>query len=134
MPGKTVITYGTFDLFHIGHLRLLERAKALAGENGKLIVAVSTDRFNRVEKNKVCSIPDKERMEIVAALRCVDQVIPEDSWEQKKSDVAKYCVDIFVMGDDWRGKFDFLETLCEVVYLPRTPEISSTELRAKIRG
>ena len=134
MPGKTVITYGTFDLFHIGHLRLLERAKALAGENGKLIVAVSTDRFNRVEKNKVCSIPDKERMEIVAALQCVDQVIPEDSWEQKKSDVAKYCVDIFVMGDDWRGKFDFLETLCEVVYLPRTPEISSTELRAKIRG
>lgn len=134
MAGKTVITYGTFDLFHIGHLRLLERAKALAGEGGKLIVAVSTDRFNRIEKNKVCSIPERERMEIVAALRCVDQVIPEDNWEQKKSDVAKYCVDIFVMGDDWNGKFDFLKTQCEVVYLPRTPEISSTGLKERIRG
>ena len=134
MAGKTVITYGTFDLFHVGHLRLLERAKALAGEGGKLIVAVSTDRFNRIEKNKVCSIPERERMEIVAALRCVDQVIPEDNWEQKKSDVAKYCVDIFVMGDDWEGKFDFLKTQCEVVYLPRTPEISSAGLKERIRG
>ena len=109
---KTVITYGTFDLFHIGHLRLLERAKALAGENGKLIVAVSTDRFNEVEKGKHCSISDRDRMEIVSALRCVDQVIPEDNWEQKKTDVTKYGVDIFVMGDDWKGKFDFLKDQC----------------------
>lgn len=132
MAGKTVITYGTFDLFHIGHLRLLERAKDLAGEDGKLIVAVSTDRFNRVEKGKTCSIPDKDRMEIVAALRCVDQVIPEDNWEQKTADVEKFGVDIFVMGDDWRGKFDFLKNQCEVVYLPRTPEVSSTEIKEKI--
>ena len=130
----TVITYGTFDLFHIGHLRLLERAKKLAGKGGKLIVAVSTDRFNEVEKGKHCSIPDYDRMEIVAALRCVDQVIPEDNWEQKKMDVTKYGVDIFVMGDDWKGKFDFLKDLCEVVYLPRTPEVSSTEIKKQIRA
>ena len=134
MNGKTVITYGTFDLFHIGHLRLLERAKALAGEGGKLIVAVSSDRFNQVEKHKRCSICDKDRMEIVAALRCVDMVIPEDSWEQKKTDVAKYGVDIFVMGDDWKGRFDFLKSQCEVVYLPRTPEVSSTEIKNQIRA
>ena len=131
---KTVITYGTFDLFHIGHLRLLERAKALAGAEGKLIVAVSTDRFNEIEKGKHCSISDHDRMEIVAALRCVDQVIPEDNWEQKKADVAKYGVDVFVMGDDWKGKFDFLKEQCEVVYLPRTPDVSSTEIKNQIRS
>ncbi len=130
---KTVITYGTFDLFHIGHLRILERAKALAGEDGKLIVAVSTDRFNWVEKHKKSTIRDKDRMEIVAALRCVDMVIPEDNWEQKKTDVAKYNVDIFVMGDDWKGKFDFLKDQCEVVYLPRTPDVSSTEIKEDVR-
>lgn len=130
----TVITYGTFDLFHIGHLRILQRAKKLAGPDGKLIVAVSTDRFNWVEKNKKCAIPDVQRMEIVGALKCVDLVIPEDDWEQKKTDVAKYNVDIFVMGDDWKGKFDFLKSQCEVVYLPRTPDISSTMLKADLRG
>lgn len=134
MNCKTVITYGTFDLFHIGHLRLLERAKALAGADGKLIVAVSTDRFNEVEKGKHCSISDHDRMEIVAALRCVDQVISEDSWDQKKTDVVRYGVDIFVMGDDWKGKFDFLKDQCQVVYLPRTPEISSTEIKRQIRS
>ena len=126
----TVITYGTYDLFHIGHLRLLERAKELAGEDGKLIVAVSTDRFNWVEKHKKCTISDVDRMAIVGALKCVDQVIPEDNWEQKKTDVAKYGVDIFVMGDDWKGKFDFLSSQCKVVYLPRTQGISSTDLKA----
>ena len=130
---KTVITYGTYDLFHIGHLRLLERAKELAGKDGKLIVAVSTDRFNWVEKQKKCAIPDQQRMAIVGALKCVDMVIPEDNWEQKKTDVAKYGVDIFVMGDDWKGKFDFLREQCEVVYLPRTEGISSTGLKASIR-
>ena len=129
-----VITYGTYDLFHVGHLRLLQRAKALAGEDGKLIVAVSSDRFNWVEKNKKCVISDKDRMEIVGALKCVDQVILEDNWEQKKTDVAKYNVDIFVMGDDWKGKFDFLKEQCEVVYLPRTEGISSTQLKATLKG
>ena len=133
MVGKTVITYGTFDLFHIGHLRLLERAKTLAGEGGKLIVAVSSDRFNEVEKGKHCTVPDHDRMEIVAALRCVDQVILEENWEQKKTDIAKFGVDIFVMGDDWRGKFDFLKRQCEVVYLPRTPDVSSTEIKMNIK-
>ncbi len=131
---KTVITYGTFDLFHIGHLRLLERAKALAGENGQLIVAVSTDRFNWVEKHKRSVICDHDRMEIVGALRCVDMVIPEDSWEQKRTDVSKYNVDIFVMGDDWKGKFDFLKEQCEVVYLPRTPNVSSTDIKVQIKN
>lgn len=131
--GKTVITYGTFDLFHIGHLRLLERAKAIAGNDGKLIVAVSTDRFNLVEKGKRSSVRDVERMEIVGALRCVDMVIAEDSWEQKSQDVEKYDVDVFVMGDDWKGKFDFLKDKCEVIYLARTPCVSSTELKDSIR-
>ena len=124
-----VITYGTFDLFHIGHLRLLQRARALAGESGTLTVAISTDRFNEVEKHKHCSIPDWQRAEIVAALRCVDKVIFENSWDQKRQDVIDNKIDIFVMGDDWKGKFDFLKDLCEVVYLPRTPDVSSTELK-----
>ena len=130
----TVITYGTYDLFHVGHLKLLQRAKELAGANGKLIVAVSTDRFNWVEKHKKCVIPDRHRMAIVAALKCVDMVIPEDDWEQKKTDVAKYGVDIFVMGDDWTGKFDFLAEQCRVVYLPRTEGVSSTALKADIQA
>lgn len=131
---KIVLTYGTFDLFHIGHLRLLERAKALAGEDGKLIVAVSTDEFNWNAKQKKCAIPYKERAAIVSALRCVDQVIPEECWEQKTSDVEKYNVDIFVMGNDWEGKFDFLKSQCEVVYLPRTEGISSTKIKTDLHG
>ena len=125
-----VITYGTFDLFHIGHLRLLERAKALAGPNGTLTVVVSTDKFNWEEKQKKCTIPDTQRMEIVAALKCVDKVIPETCWEQKRQDVIDNKIDIFVMGEDWKGKFDFLSDLCKVVYLPRTRGISSTDLKA----
>lgn len=129
-----VITYGTYDLFHIGHLRLLQRAKALAGEGGKLIVVVSSDKFNWEEKHKKCAIPDWQRAEIVGALKCVDKVLFETSWEQKRQDVIDNKVDIFVMGDDWKGKFDFLKDLCEVVYLPRTPDISSTELKAQLKG
>lgn len=124
-----VITYGTYDLFHIGHLRLLQRAKALS-DGGTLTVAVSSDRFNWAEKQKKCAIPDWQRMEIVGALKCVDEVILEDSWEQKRRDIMERGIDIFVMGDDWRGKFDFLSDICQVVYLPRTPNISSTELKA----
>ena len=129
-----VITYGTFDLFHIGHLRLLQRAKALAGEGGRLTVAVSSDRFNWVEKHKKCAVPDWQRAEIVGALKCVDEVIFEESWEQKRRDVVERCIDIFVMGDDWLGKFDFLNDLCKVVYLPRTPDISSTEIKRSLHG
>lgn len=127
---KRVITYGTFDLFHIGHLNLLKRAKALGDY---LIVAVSSDEFN-LQKGKVCKIKDTDRMQIVEAIKYVDQVIPETSWDQKIEDVKKYGVDIFVMGDDWKGKFDFLKDYCEVVYLPRTEGISSTQLKEELRN
>ena len=126
---KRVITYGTFDLFHIGHLNLLKRAKALGDY---LIVAVSSDEFN-LQKGKVCKIKDTDRMQIVEAIKYVDQVIPETSWDQKIEDVKKYDVDVFVMGDDWKGKFDFLKDYCEVVYLPRTEGISSTQLKEELR-
>ena len=127
-----VITYGTYDLFHVGHLRLLQRAKALAGEGGKLIVGVSTDRFNWVEKHKKSAIPYEQRAEIVAALKCVDEVIPEDDWDMKR-DIIERKIDIFCMGGDWEGKFDFLTEVCKVVYFPRTEGISSTELKAEIK-
>ncbi|MFR2884807.1 MAG: glycerol-3-phosphate cytidylyltransferase [Merdibacter sp.] len=127
---KRVITYGTFDLFHIGHLNLLKRAKALGDY---LIVAVSSDEFN-LQKGKVCKIKDTDRMQIVEAIKYVDQVIPETSWDQKIEDVKKYDVDVFVMGDDWKGKFDFLKDYCEVVYLPRTEGISSTQLKEELRN
>jgi glycerol-3-phosphate cytidylyltransferase len=110
----------------------LERAKALCGNNGLLTVAVSSDRFNWEEKRKRCVISDSQRMEIVRALKCVDRVILEDSWEQKREDVKKHGIDIFVMGDDWKGKFDELKDLCEVVYLPRTPDISSTRIKQQV--
>lgn len=127
---KKVITYGTFDLFHIGHLNLLKRAKELGDY---LIVAVSSDTFNLVEKNKVCQIRDKERMEIVQAIRYVDEVIREESWDQKVNDINTYDVDVFVIGDDWEGKFDFLKEQCEVVYLSRTEGISTTEIKNELK-
>ena len=127
-----VITYGTYDLFHVGHLRLLQRAKVLAGEGGKLIVGVSTDRFNWEEKHKRSAIPYEQRAEIVAALKCVDEVIPEDDWDMKR-DIIEKKIDIFCMGSDWEGKFDFLKEVCRVVYFPRTEGISSTELKAEIK-
>lgn len=129
-----VITYGTFDLFHIGHLKLLQRARALGGADGTLTVVVSSDRFNWEEKHKKCAIPDWQRAEIVGALKCVDKVLFENSWEQKRQDVIDNKIDIFVMGDDWKGKFDFLSDLCQVVYLPRTPDIPSTELKQKLKA
>lgn len=128
---KKIITYGTFDLFHIGHLNLLRRAKELGDY---LIVAVSSDEFNLKEKGKVCQIKDVDRMEIVRAIRYVDEVILEESWDQKVKDVQKYDVDVFVMGDDWKDKFDFLKEYCEVVYLPRTEGISSTQLKEELRN
>lgn len=126
---KKVLTYGTFDLFHIGHLNLLKRAKALGDY---LIVAVSSDEFNAI-KGKKCTIPDYERMAIVEAIKYVDEVIPENNWEQKIDDVKKYDIDVFVMGSDWEGKFDFLKDYCEVVYLPRTQGISTTEIKAGLK-
>ena len=124
---KKVITYGTFDLLHAGHINLLRRAKELGDY---LIVVVSTDEFNWNEKQKKCYFTYEERKKLVEAVRYVDLVIPENSWDQKVSDVQEYHVDTFVMGDDWEGKFDFLkEEGCEVVYLPRTPEISSSQIK-----
>lgn len=133
MRSYNVITYGTFDLFHVGHLRLLQRAKALAGDGGRLIVGVSTDRFNWEEKHKRSAIPYEQRAEIVAALRCVDMVIPEDDWDMRR-DIIVNNVGIFTMGDDWKGRFDYLGDICTVVYLPRTIGISSTDLKMDIRN
>lgn len=126
---KKIITYGTFDLLHYGHINLLKRAKALGDY---LIVALSTDEFNRNGKNKKCYFSFEERKKLLEAIRYVDLVIPEESWEQKESDIDEYKVDIFVMGDDWKGKFDYLEKLCKVVYFERTPEISTTQIRETI--
>lgn len=129
---KTVITYGTYDLLHYGHIEMLRRAKELA-EGGKLIVAVSTDELNWEYKQKRAYQPYEKRKENVESLRFVDMVIPESEWEtQKLSDVKKYNVDIFTIGDDWEGEFDFLKEHCEVKYLPRTKTISSTLLRKAI--
>ena len=125
---KVVLTYGTFDVFHYGHLQILKRAKALGDY---LIVGVSTDQFNKI-KGKTCTYPDHERMAIVEAIKYVDEVIPEEKWDQKIRDVQDHKVDVFVMGDDWAGKFDFLQDYCDVVYLPRTKNISSTEVKEKI--
>lgn len=127
---KKVITYGTFDLFHVGHLNMLKRAKALGDY---LIVAVSSDRFNKEEKNKTCFVKDVDRAAIVEAIRYVDKVIFEDSWDQKKADVEAYDIDVFVIGDDWKGKFDFLKDHCEVVYLARTEGISSTQIKTELK-
>lgn len=123
---KRVITYGTFDLLHYGHIRLLQRARALGDY---LIVALSTDEFNSNEKGKKSYFSYEERKNMLEALRCVDLVIPETCWEQKLTDIDKYKADIFVMGNDWEGKFDFLKEKCQVVYLERTPEISTTQIK-----
>lgn len=125
---KIVLTYGTFDMFHVGHLNLLNRLKILGD---KLIVAVSTDEFNAL-KGKKTLIPFNQRALIVQNIKCVDMVIGEDTWEQKIEDVKKYNIDIFAMGDDWEGKFDFLKDYCEVVYLPRTKNISTTQLKLEL--
>lgn len=127
---KKVITYGTFDLLHYGHINLLQRAKELGDY---LIVALSTDEFNSVEKNKVTYFTYEERKRLLEAIRYVDLVIPEENWEQKVSDVQEFRVDTFVIGDDWKGKFDFLKDYCEVVYLERTPEISTTKIKSDLK-
>ena len=123
---KRIITYGTFDLLHYGHINLLRRARALGDY---LIVGLSTDEFNKKLKNKENYFDYKIRELMLDAIRYVDLVIPEETWEQKADDIKLYKVDTFVIGDDWEGKFDFLGEFCEVIYLPKTPEISSTSIR-----
>lgn len=128
---KRVITYGTFDLLHYGHINLLKRAKALGDY---LVVAISTDGFNWEKKHKKTYFTFEQRKQLVEAIRYVDLVIPEDNWEQKTTDVKKYDIDTFAIGDDWEGKFDFLEDEdVEVVYLPRTPEISTTQIKHDLK-
>lgn len=125
---KKVITYGTFDMLHYGHINLLRRAKALGDY---LIVALSTDEFN-LGKNKVCYFSYEQRKLLLEAIRYVDLVIPEKSWEQKAEDIDEFKIDVFCMGDDWKGKFDFLKEKCEVVYFERTPEISTSKIKNDI--
>ncbi|AMD86545.1 glycerol-3-phosphate cytidylyltransferase [Actinomyces radicidentis] len=128
---KRVITYGTFDLLHYGHIELLRRARALGDY---LLVALSSDEFN-AGKGKQAYFSYDERRTMLEAIRYVDLVIPEDTWEQKTEDVKKYDIDVFVIGDDWKGRFDEqLEGLCEVVYLPRTPEVSTTQIKSDMHG
>lgn len=124
---KRILTYGTFDLLHYGHIRLLKRAKALGDY---LIVALSTDEFNELKGKKAYHSYEKRKM-MLEAIRYVDLVIPENTWEQKKSDVLDYHVDVVVMGDDWAGsdKFDYLKEYCDVVFLPRTEGVSTTQIK-----
>ena len=123
---KRIITYGTFDLLHYGHINLLRRAKQLGDY---LVVALSTDEFNWESKHKKCYFSYEIRKQLLESIRYVDLVIPEENWEQKSNDIKEYHIDTFVMGDDWKGKFDFLKNDCEVVYLSRTPEISTTQIK-----
>ena len=128
---KTVITYGTFDLLHYGHINLLQRASELGD---RLIVGLSTDEFNKDEKDKVCYYTYEERYRILEAIKYVDMIVPEENWDQKLLDVDKYDVDVFVIGDDWKGHFDFLkEKGVEVVYSSRTPDISTTQIKSDLK-
>ncbi len=122
---KRIITYGTFDVLHYGHINFLKRAKALGDY---LIVGLSTDEFNKIKKKESYYTYIQRKM-ILEACRYVDLVIPESNWEQKRNDIKKYEADVFVMGDDWRGKFDSLSDLCDVIYLKRTPDISTTKIK-----
>lgn len=126
---KNVITYGTFDLLHYGHINLLRRAKQLGDY---LIVVLSTDEFNKL-KGKKSYFSYEERKLLLEAIKYVDKVIPEKNWEQKIEDVVNNNIDVFVMGNDWDGKFNFLKEYCEVVYLPRTEGISTTKIKTDMK-
>lgn len=130
MP-RTVITFGTFDLLHVGHLRVIERARAMGD---RLVVGVSSDALNRSKKGRDPVIPESERLQIIAALRAVDAVFLEESLERKREYVEQHEAHVLVMGDDWAGKFDHLTDLCEVVYLPRTPSVSTTAIIERVSG
>lgn len=125
---KTIITYGTFDILHVGHINLLRRARALGD---RLVVGLSTDEFN-LGKHKSSLLNYENRKAVLEAIRWVDEVFPESDWEQKVSDIRRYDAEIFVMGDDWKGKFDFLSEYCKVHYLPRTEAISTTEIKQSL--
>ena len=125
---RRVITYGTYDLLHVGHINLLRRARE---QGDYLVVALSSDEFNAI-KEKKAYYPYEDRKKILEAIRYVDKVIPENNWEQKIKDVQENDIDVFVMGDDWKGKFDFLKDYCEVVYLPRTEGISTTKIKSDL--
>lgn len=127
---KRVITYGTFDLLHYGHIELLKRAKAMGDY---LIVALSTDEFNWDSKQKRAYFSYDKRKQLLEAIRYVDLVIPENDWKQKVTDIKKYHIDTFVMGDDWKGKFDYLDDETQVIYLPRTPEISTSKIKKDLK-
>ena len=127
---KKVLTYGTFDLLHFGHLKLLKRCKDLGDY---LIVGLSSDEFNR-SKGKESAMCYDERKELLENLKFVDEVIKEENWEQKIQDIKNNEVDVFVIGDDWKGKFDYLREFCDVVYLPRTKSISTTEIKKILAG
>ncbi|TKB47185.1 adenylyltransferase/cytidyltransferase family protein [Thalassotalea mangrovi] len=120
-----VITFGTFDVFHVGHVNILERAR-LHGDH--LIVGVSSDELNMSKKNRYPIYSQQDRMHIIRSLRCVDEVFVEESLELKAEYIKYYNADILVMGDDWQGKFDHLKDICQVIYLPRTPSVSTTEI------
>ncbi|EKN3338175.1 adenylyltransferase/cytidyltransferase family protein [Yersinia enterocolitica] len=124
----TIITYGTFDLFHVGHVRLLKRLNELGD---KLIVGISSDEFNQI-KGKNSFFSYEERAEIVSSCRYVDGVFPEHTWEQKRSDILKYKANVLGMGDDWQGKFDGFNDICSVVYLERTENVSSTKIKKSL--
>ena len=124
----TVITYGTFDILHAGHIHLLRRARALGD---RLIVGLSTDAFNH-GKHKSSLLNYENRKLVLEAIRYVDEVFPEEAWEQKVDDIRRFAVDVFVMGDDWQGKFDFLGEYCEVTYLSRTSSISTTDIKRSL--
>ena len=128
---KTIITFGTYDLLHVGHIRLLSRARELGD---RLVVGVSSDQLNFSKKNKYPEFSQQERMEIISMIKGVDQVFLEESLELKASYLKEYEADILVMGDDWEGKFDHLSPICKVVYLPRTPSISTTAIIEKTRS
>lgn len=125
---KTVITYGTFDILHVGHINLLRRARALGD---RLVVGLSTDEFNQ-GKHKSSLLNYENRKAVLEAIRYVDEVFPENTWEQKVDDIRRYGAQVFVMGSDWEGKFDFLREFCEVHYLSRTEEISTTEIKRSL--
>ena len=127
----TVITYGTFDLLHVGHVNLLRRARALGD---RLVVALSTDEFNKNMKNKTTVVPYADRRLMLLALRFVDLVIPETCWEQKPADIRKHGAAKFVMGHDWQGHFDYLEEYCAVIYLNRTENVSTTLIKEHLRS
>ncbi|MCL2719252.1 MAG: glycerol-3-phosphate cytidylyltransferase [Lachnospiraceae bacterium] len=127
---RRVITYGTFDLLHYGHINLLRRAKE---QGDYLIVALSEDEFNEKEKHKKCYFDYEERKHLLEAVRYVDLVVPEKSWNQKVLDIQLYQVDVFVMGDDWEGKFDFLKDFCEVKYFKRTSMVSTTKIKSDLK-